>query len=153
MREIIIYPNYILTIKAEEVDPNEISIFHDNNLFEDMKNVTFYNSGVGLAAPQLGVSKRIIYILDDLAVGQFLINPVITVHKGKATSYQEGCLSLPGQRFDIKRAREVVVHALNAEGEPVVIRAKRKITAIVLQHEIDHLNGILILNRRKGGLG
>lgn len=151
MQKITIYPNDILVTKAEEVDPNEISIFYDNNLFKDMRNITINSNGLGLAAPQLGIGKRIIFIFDDRHAPLFLINPVITVRKGKITSYQEGCLSIPNQRFDIKRAREVIVEALDDGGKPIVVRAKRKITSIVLQHEIDHLNGILILDRKKGG--
>ena len=152
MRELIVYPNEILTTKAEEVDPEEISMLREDNLFNDMRNITINSNGRGLAAPQLGVRKRIIFILDDYHTTLFLINPVITVSKGKITSYQEGCLSLPDQRFDIKRAREVVVKALDDKGKPIVVRARRKITSIVLQHEIDHLDGILILDRKKGGL-
>ena len=149
MRELIIYPNKILTTKAEKVDPEEISMFQD--LFNDMRDITIINNGLGLAAPQLGISKRIIFLFDDYHTFHFLINPVILVSKGNITSYQEGCLSLPGQRFDIRRAREVDVAALDDQGNPIVVRAKRKITSIVLQHEIDHLDGILISDRKKGG--
>lgn len=151
MRELIIYPNEILTTKAEEVDPEEISMLQDDFLFNDMRNITTKYNGRGLSALQLGVRKRVIFIFDDDYRPQFLINPVIVVSKGKTTSYREGCLSLSDQRFDIKRARTVVVKALDDEGKPVLVRARRKITSIVLQHEIDHLNGILILDRKKGG--
>ena len=151
MRELIIYPNEILTTKAEEVDPEEISMLKEDHLFNDMRDITINSNGRGLAAPQLGVRKRIIFIFNDYYEAQILINPVITVSKGKITSYQEGCLSLPDQRFNIKRAREVVVEALDDEGKPIVVRARRKITSIALQHEIDHLDGILILDRKKGG--
>jgi len=152
MRKLLIYPNDILTTKAEEVAREEISILRENKLFDDMLHIVTNSGSRGLAAPQLGVSRRVIIILDDSNAPLILINPTVIIRKGKITSHQEGCLSLPGQRFDIKRSRQVTVTALDEWGKLICIFCgRRKITSIVLQHEIDHLNGVLILNRKKGG--
>ena len=115
------------------------------NLIKDMAETMYADSGVGLAAPQVGVSKRIILVdgeEDGLIV---LINPMIIKSEGEAVA-EEGCLSIPGIYSQVKRASKVTVKALNENGDPIEI-TKEALTARALQHEIDHLDGILFVDR------
>jgi len=115
------------------------------NLIKDMAETMYTDSGVGLAAPQVGVSKRIIIIdgeEDGLIV---LINPMIVKSEGEVVA-EEGCLSVPGIYSQVKRSSKVTVKALNENGDPIEI-TKEGLTARALQHEIDHLDGILFIDR------
>jgi len=115
------------------------------NLIKDMAETMYTDSGVGLAAPQVGVSKRIIIIdgeEDGLIV---LINPMIVKSEGEVVE-EEGCLSVPGIYSKVKRSSKVTVKALNENGDPIEI-TKEALTARALQHEIDHLDGILFVDR------
>ena len=115
------------------------------NIIKDMAETMYADSGVGLAAPQVGISKRIILIdgeEDGLIV---LINPMIVKSEGEVVA-EEGCLSVPGIYSQVKRASKVTVKALNENGDPIEI-TKEALTARALQHEIDHLDGILFVDR------
>lgn len=103
--------------------------------------------GVGLAAPQIGKSIRLAVAEAD-GKSYCLINPEITSYSQEKTICEEGCLSLPGEFFPILRSEEVVVRYQNEKGLPKKMRAK-KLLAVVIQHEVDHLDGILIVNRYK----
>ena len=136
-----IYPDKILRKKCKEV--KEITV-KERQLIKDMFETMYKNNGVGLAAPQVGVLKRIITV----AVGQkslALINPKIVKTDGRALS-TEGCLSIPGVILNVKRALWVKVKGLDKNGKSTTIKANG-LLAFVLQHEIDHLNGILIYDR------
>ncbi len=117
-------------------------------LLDDMVETMYHAGGVGLAAPQVGVPKRII-VFDPGGEGKNrlmqLINPNFRERSGKILGV-EGCLSLPGVTGEVPRAEQVVVEALDREGCPVRIEASG-FPARVLQHEIDHLDGILIVDR------
>ena len=111
---------------------------------DDISEVMYMDDGIGLAAPQIGVSKQII-VLDSGEGLQSYINPQI-IHKGNILeSVEEGCLSLPEIRLDITRPTEVIVQALNENGEQVKVEADG-LLARVFQHEIDHLQGILLID-------
>jgi len=98
----------------------------------------------GLAAPQIGHSLQIIVIRFDYKKGYIaLINPKITKTFNKKTIMEESCMSLPGISVYVERYHKIIAEALNIEGHPVKIKAKG-ILARIIQHEIDHLNGILI---------
>ncbi|HZK40648.1 MAG TPA: peptide deformylase [Atribacterota bacterium] len=115
------------------------------NLIKDMAETMYTDSGVGLAAPQVGVSKRIIIIdgeEDGLIV---LINPMIVKSEGEVVE-EEGCLSVPGIYSKVKRSSRVTVKAINENGDSIEI-TKESLTARALQHEIDHLDGILFIDR------
>lgn len=118
-------------------------------LIEDMyETLKASEDGIGLAAPQVGVLKRIIVI--DISEDKNkeiykLINPVIVKSKGEQVC-REGCLSVPGVLGDVVRPKEVVVEALNENGQKVKIKAQ-DLLAIVLCHEIDHLDGILFTDK------
>jgi peptide deformylase len=144
--EIKVYPDKILRKKAipvKHIDDKERSFV--SNMIETMHEA----KGIGLAAPQVGVSKRIIVIEDvenkNNGSPLALFNPKIVKKKGKS-SFCEGCLSVPQVTADIVRSERVLVEALNIEGERVRIDAKG-LFATVLQHEIDHLDGILFIDR------
>ena len=106
------------------------------------------NRGAGLSAPQVGVSKRVIVVVTDLANERIfeMIDPKI-IKKSKETEIrEEGCLSYPGIFLKIKRAKEIEVEGLDIKGRKINLKAKNFL-ARVFQHEIDHLDGILFFNR------
>ena len=114
-------------------------------LLDDMMDTMHKYNGVGLAAPQVGVLKRVIVIDLYDEGGQFkLVNPVIIKEKGDQEC-EEGCLSFPNKFGKVHRPKEVVVEALNEEGKKVRIKEK-DLLAQALCHEIDHLNGKLFID-------
>ena len=114
------------------------------DLTQQMELIMRAANGVGLAAPQLGILQRI--VVYDAGDGfHVLVNPKILQRKGTQIGV-EGCLSIPGLQGDVERAAEVVVKGLDQFGRPVRVRGEG-LTARVLQHEIDHLDGILFIDR------
>lgn len=114
-------------------------------LIEDMRETLDKAQGMGLAAPQVGILRRI-FIVDIHRNGseyKEFINPEIVSATGKSNKYCEGCLSFPNRSFDITRAENVIMRAQNVKGETFVFEAK-DLVARCLQHELDHLNGITI---------
>ena len=118
-------------------------------LLEDMAETMYDAEGVGLAAPQVGISKRLVVIDAQDEHGLLkLINPqVISTSSDKETAI-EGCLSFPGIAGEVERAETVTVKALDTEGKPIEICASG-LLARAFQHEIDHLDGILFVDRVK----
>ena len=117
---------------------------HVRTLIRDMGDIMYNAHGVGLAAPQVGESIRL--LVYDAGEGfRALINPVILKRKGEQTEPEEGCLSIPGLRGIVRRANDITVRGLDGEGRPVRFRATG-FEARILQHEIDHLNGILFID-------
>ncbi|CUH94212.1 hypothetical protein P22_0278 [Propionispora sp. 2/2-37] len=115
-------------------------------LLNAMAETMYAADGVGLAAPQVGISLRIVVI--DTGEGLIeLINPVITA-QDKLETGTEGCLSLPGVFGEVERFAEVTVEALNRNGKKIVIQGTG-LLARALQHEIDHLDGVLFIERAK----
>lgn len=118
------------------------------SLVDDMFDTMYAEEGVGLAAPQVGVSSRVIVVdprLDD--VEPFvLVNPLILEFGAELERDEEGCLSIPGLREIVERPASVVVEGLDREFQPVRIEAEG-LLARVLQHEVDHLDGILFIDR------
>ena len=119
-------------------------------LVEDMFETMYASHGLGLAAPQIDIHKRL--TVSDTSGGEegvepnkvVLINPEIIFKEGKQTG-EEGCLSIPGFREEVRRAKRVKVRARNAKGE-VIEADGEDLMARAMQHEIDHLNGILFLS-------
>jgi len=127
------------SLPVEEITPEVLS------LIKDMAETMYTNSGIGLSAPQVGVSKRII-VVDGQEKGLIaLINPVITNREGEKIT-EEGCLSFPNLYSNIKRSSKITVTALNQEGEQVEFTDENLI-ARIFQHEIDHLDGILFIDK------
>ncbi len=140
--EIKKYPDPVLKKKAEPVKEITPEI---KELIFNMKETLGPKRGVGLAAPQVGVLKRIIVIRAKDKLLAF-INPEIIKKSFRKISDTEGCFSFPGLWLKIKRAKTVRVKALNEEGKEVFIDAQ-DFLAMVFQHEIDHLNGVLFFER------
>jgi peptide deformylase len=112
----------------------------------DMTETMYDEVGIGLAAPQVGISLRLIVVADEEGRGvQALLNPMIVERGGEVTG-EEGCLSIPGVFAPVTRAAWVKVEARDVEGRPLAIRATG-LRARVLQHEIDHLDGVLFIDR------
>lgn len=133
----------ILRERAKEVKEINPSI---NKLLDNMVDTMIAADGVGLAAPQIGVSKRVVVIkVGDTLLE--LINPVILDKEGEAVA-EEGCLSIPNMTGDVVRAAKVHVQGLNREGKMIDIQADR-LMARALQHEIDHLEGVLFVDLAK----
>lgn len=117
-------------------------------LARDMFDTMYAGDGVGLAAPQVGVLTRLI-VVDPREEGVepvALVNPRVIAHGQEMDRVEEGCLSIPGVRDVVERPTAVVVEALSLEGEPVRIEVEGPF-ARVLQHEIDHLDGVLFFDR------
>lgn len=125
--------------KVETITPNVCKLL--DNLRDTLEDS---ETGVGLAAPQIGISKRAIVVSYDEALYE-LINPEITSREGQDTDI-EGCLSLPGLIGDVTRSEKVTVKGLNRQGEEVIIKAEGYL-ARIFQHEIDHLDGILFIDK------
>jgi len=136
-----VLPDPVLRQKSKRVRVIDASI---HKLIENMKQVMHASGGVGLAAPQIGVPLRVIVIgipeQEDIA----LINPEVVRRKGER-KVSEGCLSVPGYFGEIKRAESVTVKGLDPSGKEIRIKAE-ELLAQVLEHEIDHLNGVLYID-------
>ncbi|MBW1894511.1 MAG: peptide deformylase [Deltaproteobacteria bacterium] len=145
--EVLTYPDKFLKKKTKPVEKIDDNI---RKLVKDMADTMYEAPGVGLAAIQVGSDKSV--ILYDPAPDKeqraysVLINPVIVSMDGEYLSENEGCLSVPDFRADVKRAEFVVAKGLDLEGNPVNIETDG-ILSVILQHEIDHLNGILFIDR------
>jgi peptide deformylase len=144
--EICTYPNPVLKQKALPITGIDDSVLQ---LVEDMIETMYQAPGIGLAANQVGKPLRLI-VYDATPKDQprnpsVLINPEIVSGEG-SQSQEEGCLSVPEYYAEVKRHAKVTVQGVNAQGEPVEICGEG-LLAVVLQHEIDHLEGILMLDR------
>jgi peptide deformylase len=145
VRKILKYGEPILEQAAEPV--TEFDTQELNELIADMWETMYASKGVGLAAPQIGVAKRISVI--DISVGEdeskkvVIINPEVSSKEGSQTG-EEGCLSIPGFREPLTRANKVTVRARNEKGE-VIELAGEELLARAFLHEIDHLNGVLFI--------
>lgn len=143
------YPDEVLRQKCERVTKVDGEL---RRFLDDMLETMYVDKGCGLAAPQVGVTKRII-VLDpnpseeDLSARKpmHLINPEIIWHSEETVLFNEGCLSLPDQRAEVERFERVRVHYIDYNGNEQEILAD-DLLAIILQHEIDHLDGILYID-------
>lgn len=136
----------VLRQKAKRVPGIDASI---HKLIDDMIDTMHAAPGVGLAAPQVGVSLRVVVIEtpDDGLLE--LINPEIVKHSG-SRRLMEGCLSVPGYQAEISRSKQVTVKALDRSGKELRIKAVDSLLAQALEHEIDHINGILYIDHLSG---
>lgn len=156
--EILKYPDPFLKTKAKPVTAVDDKI---RSFIADMVETMYHARGIGLAATQVGVDKRVV-VLDvpdyreegekPAAEGKdrgknliALINPEIIYASG-STTYEEGCLSVPGFTADVDRYSDVTVRALDRDGKNIEIKADG-LFAIAVQHEIDHINGMLFIDR------
>lgn len=116
------------------------------DVFEEMFKTMKKADGVGLAAPQVGISKRFFVLIADDKIPRIFINPQITSTSSDVCDYEEGCLSLPGFNEIIRRPARVTVQALNEHGKHFTLEADG-LLARIIQHENDHLDGIVFIDR------
>jgi len=155
--EISVYPDAVLKKKAEPINHINDTI---RQLIHDMADTLYSVQGIGLAAPQVGVSKQLlIYDMErkDLQEGlsdeerlqlrnyNVIINPEIELYDELIVSENEGCLSVPDFRSDIQRAKKIHLKAIDENEKPIEIETD-EFLAVLLQHEVDHLNGILFID-------
>ncbi len=146
--DIVTFPDKRLSEPSEKVTEIDDTI---KTLIADMAETMFDAPGAGLAAVQVGVNKQILVVNtteDDEGEKSYfaLINPEIVEADGEFTSEEEGCLSVPEFRATVKRFNRVKVTAQDIDGNPMELN-EEGFPAVVLQHEIDHLKGVLFINR------
>ena len=146
LRKILTEPDPILRKKCEPLEKVDVDT---KKLMDDMLETMYAAPGIGLAAVQVGILKRLVVI--DISKGEekkkpiFLINPQI-IHKSEKTSvYEEGCLSLPGQFAEIERPAKCTIKYIDYNGKEKDLKADG-LLATCIQHEVDHLNGILFID-------
>lgn len=140
--EIVTHPDEVLRREAEPIEEITEEV---RDLADKMTEIMFRQEGIGLAAPQIGVSKQLIVVdLEDEF--HILANPEIAERSGEEESMEEGCLSVPGPEAPVNRAEEVVVKGINLDGEEVELR-REGLAARVFQHEVDHVKGMLFIDR------
>jgi len=138
-----VLPDPVLREKAKRVPRIDASI---HKLITDMIDSMYAANGVGLAAPQIGVSLRVIVLGMPGEEPFALVNPEIVKVTGRRT-LDEGCLSVPGYRAEITRHRTVIAKGIDpATGKEIRIKEKDTLLAQALEHEIDHINGILYID-------
>lgn len=144
--DIVTYPDKFLKNSAQPVENIDGRL---QGLIDDMGHTMYKAPGVGLAAIQVGIDQSLlVYDIAPKEEGQrlnVLINPRIVSQEGEVLSEDEGCLSVPDFRANVKRAARILVEAVDREGRPLRMEAEGML-AIVLQHEIDHLNGTLFID-------
>ena len=148
--EITKIPNKILAKTTEKVGLRDIKNGHHRRLVLDMKKTMKENEGIGLAANQINKDLSIFVIDEKLAtennVPDVFFNPEITEYSKDQDELEEGCLSMPGYAAQIKRSKKIKIKAVDENGNKVKLKA-RGFLARVLQHETDHLNGLVIRDR------
>lgn len=139
--DVVLVPDDVLRSKAKPISKINDGV---KRLLDNMRDTLYAFDGVGLAAPQIGVSKRIVVVdVGDNLIE--MINPEIIRSEGEQTA-REGCLSIPEVVGMVKRAQKVEVRYLNRDGEEITMQAE-DILARAFQHEIDHLDGILFTDK------
>lgn len=145
-REIILLPDPVLRLVAEPIAMVDDGV---RKLASDMLETMYAAPGVGLAAPQIGVSRRLIVLdvseTDEDKQPYVMINPRIVKRSDAPNVHEEGCLSIPDVRVEIERPAEVVVAYLDRDGKPQELAASA-LLATCIQHEIDHLDGRLLID-------
>tara|TARA_B100001029_G_scaffold132246_1_gene111114 strand:+ start:1945 stop:2469 length:525 start_codon:yes stop_codon:yes gene_type:complete len=145
-KKIVIEPDPILRKKSERLEKVDSNI---KKLMDDMLETMYGAPGIGLAAVQVGILKRLVVI--DISKDNekknplFLINPELTFKSKNISSYEEGCLSLPGQFAEVERPAECHLNYIDYHGKEKKLKADG-LLATCIQHEIDHLNGILFID-------
>jgi peptide deformylase len=128
--------------EVEDVSPELVTLV--NGMYETM----VVENGVGLAAPQVGIRKRIFtYDLHEGEGPHVVLNPEIVESAGETVFLDEGCLSVPGLRFEIVRAERVTMRGVDLDGNEVILAGDDDLVAQLIQHEVDHLDGVLLLDR------
>ena len=145
VRKILIEPDPLLRLKCKKVEKIDGNI---KSLMDDMLATMYEAPGIGLAAIQIGILKRVVVIdlgKEEKKTPLFLVNPEITFKSKKKAVYEEGCLSIPGQFAEIERSDECHLNYLDYHGSPKRLKANG-LLATCIQHEVDHLDGILFID-------
>ena len=147
VKEILTEPNEILRQKSLNVEKVDEDL---RTLMDDMVETMYAAPGIGLAAIQVGVPKRVIVLdiskkKDEKKLPMYFVNPEIINKSISLTTYEEGCLSVPGQFAEIDRPDKCHIKYLDYYGEPKLLEAEN-LLATCIQHEIDHLEGILFID-------
>ena len=142
-KKIKMYPHPILLTKSQPVEDITQEI---RDTLDEMVRIMVAHKGIGLAAPQLGILQRLITVMANGRLYQ-VVNPLVAWQNGKQSDV-EGCLSIPNEYYEVNRAKEIVLQGLNPEGKEVCMLVS-DLFARVFQHEIDHLDGILINSKGK----
>ena len=146
LREILTEPNKVLRKKSLKVDKVDGDL---QRLMDDMLETMYAAPGIGLAAIQIGIPKRVIVLdiakKDELKNPMYFINPEIVQKSDNNLIYEEGCLSVPGQFAEISRPDKCDIKYLDYFGQPKELKAEG-LLATCIQHEIDHLEGILFID-------
>ncbi|MDO8592788.1 MAG: peptide deformylase [bacterium] len=143
--KIITQPNPILRKKSKEIDPKKINSREFKSLISSMIKTTAATDGAGLAAPQIGRNIRLAVI--NAKDGAFcLINPLITKKSFSRELGQEGCLSIPGIYGQVKRHKKITLAYYDKFGKKIKLEAQG-LMARVIQHEVDHLDGVLLIDK------
>jgi peptide deformylase len=138
----------VLRRRADEIEAPDAEL---DTLIDDMFETMYANQGIGLAGPQVGVSRRVIVVDVNDETGEeagafALLNPRVVEQGSGLDKHDEGCLSIPGVNAVVERPWRVVVEGLDRAGQPVRMEAEGML-ARCLQHEIDHLDGVLFIDR------
>ena len=145
-RKIIIEPDPILRKKSASLEKVDDDL---RKLMDDMLETMYSAPGIGLAAVQIGVLKRLIVIdisrNDEKKKPLFLVNPEITFKSNRTSTYEEGCLSLPGHFAEVERPAECHLNFIDYNGQKQNLKTGG-LLATCIQHEIDHLNGVLFID-------
>lgn len=147
IRDILIHPNETLLKPVDDMPVETINTEETHQIVRDLIETNNQDKGLGLAAPQIGIAKPIVIYTDDKGLIEVIVNPKIIARSGHTMSYAEGCLSVPKYRKDIRRARNITVIGYDVKGNQIKIKPFKKTTVINLQHEIDHLTGVTIVER------
>jgi peptide deformylase len=142
-KKIKTYPHPTLLAKSQPVEDITQAI---RDTLDEMVRIMVAYQGIGLAAPQIGISQRLITVMVNSRLYQ-VVNPVVAWQNGEQKDV-EGCLSIPNEHYEVNRAKEIVLQGLNPEGKEICVLVE-DLLARVFQHEIDHLEGILINSKGK----
>ena len=145
--EIIKQPDPLLRQRSKEISSEVLGQPETQELIDDMIATMWQADGVGIAAPQVGKNIRVI-IITQINEAMALVNPIITRFSIRRNAMDEGCLSVPGFFGSVKRSNAVRVRALERNGKMIKFKAEGLIARII-QHEIDHLDGVLFIDRAK----
>jgi peptide deformylase len=146
LRQIIVAPDPVLKAKAKPVDRVDDEL---RQMMDDMLDTMYDAPGIGLAAPQIGISKRVIVV--DIAqenepkAALRMVNPELVWVSDEDATYEEGCLSVPEHYADVVRPAEIRVRYLDQDGKQQELQANG-LLATVIQHEMDHLDGVLFID-------
>lgn len=154
---VITLPDKRLRKRSTEVDRSFLALHETQQFIDDLVELMYLDDGIGIAAPQVAVARRIIVIGKDAfkqtknarqfpAMDMVLVNPVLTNHSARHAVDQEGCLSVPGVFGDVRRAVSIHVEGMDRHGNPIAFDAT-DFLARVLQHEVDHLDGVLFVDK------